>query len=70
MKEPFSVPTRRIAWPPPDADGPDALATHEWLVTNGLGGYATGTIAGMITRRYHGCLIAALPAPLGAGSIP
>jgi predicted glycogen debranching enzyme len=65
MKEPFSIPTRRIAWPPPDADGPDALATHEWLVTNGLGGYATGTIAGMITRRYHGCLIAALPAPLG-----
>jgi predicted glycogen debranching enzyme len=38
---------------------------REWLVTNGLGGYASGTIAGVTTRRYHGLLIAALPAPLG-----
>jgi predicted glycogen debranching enzyme len=38
---------------------------REWLVTNGLGGYAAGTIAGMLTRRYHGMLIASLPAPLG-----
>jgi predicted glycogen debranching enzyme len=37
----------------------------EWLVTNGLGGYASGTVAGPVTRRYHGHLIAALPAPLG-----
>ncbi|MGH8099997.1 MAG: amylo-alpha-1,6-glucosidase, partial [Chthoniobacterales bacterium] len=34
-------------------------------VTNGLGGYASGTISGAITRRYHGLLIAALPAPHG-----
>jgi predicted glycogen debranching enzyme len=39
--------------------------TREWLVTNGLGGYASGTVPGVITRRYHGLLIAALPAPLG-----
>jgi predicted glycogen debranching enzyme len=65
MSEKLSTPTRRIAWPPSDAVGSDALATREWLVTNGLGGYASGTIAGMITRRYHGYLIAALPAPLG-----
>jgi predicted glycogen debranching enzyme len=65
MKQPFTVPTRRVAWPPPDAAAPEALATREWLVTNGLGGYASGTIAGVITRRYHGYLIAALPAPLG-----
>src|SRR5687768_9309605 len=39
--------------------------THEWLVTNALGGYASGTIAGVATRRYHGLLVAALPAPLG-----
>jgi predicted glycogen debranching enzyme len=39
--------------------------TREWLVTNGLGGYAAGTLAGVLTRRYHGVLIAALPAPLG-----
>jgi predicted glycogen debranching enzyme len=65
MRGKVSVPTRRVAWPPRDATGPDALATREWLVTNGLGGYASGTIAGVITRRYHGYLIAALPAPLG-----
>jgi predicted glycogen debranching enzyme len=35
------------------------------LVTNGLGGYASGTVLGPITRRYHGLLIAALPNPLG-----
>ena len=44
---------------------PDELVSLEWLVTNGLGGYAGGTLAGLITRRYHGLLIAALPAPLG-----
>ena len=38
---------------------------REWLVTNGLGGYASGTVAGVMTRRYHGLLIAALPAPIG-----
>jgi predicted glycogen debranching enzyme len=38
---------------------------REWLVTNGLGGYASGTVAGMLTRRYHGMLVASLPAPLG-----
>src|SRR5687767_11555847 len=37
----------------------------QWLVTNGLGGYASGTISGAVTWRYHGLLIAALPAPLG-----
>ena len=43
----------------------DTLFGREWLVTNGLGGYASGTVAGPLTRRYHGLLIAALPAPLG-----
>src|SRR6202171_6608041 len=43
----------------------DAHLFQEWLVTNGLGGYASGTVSGAITRRYHGLLIAALPAPLG-----
>jgi predicted glycogen debranching enzyme len=36
---------------------------REWLVTNGLGGFASGTIAGTLTRRYHGLLIAALRPP-------
>jgi predicted glycogen debranching enzyme len=35
------------------------------LVTNGLGGFASGTLAGVPTRRYHGLLAAALPTPLG-----
>ena len=38
---------------------------REWLVTNGVGGYASGTVAGLLTRRYHGLLIAALDPPLG-----
>jgi predicted glycogen debranching enzyme len=37
----------------------------EWLITNGLGGYASGTASGAPTRRYHALLVAALPAPLG-----
>jgi predicted glycogen debranching enzyme len=44
---------------------PKAALDHEWLVTNGLGGYASGTVLGVPTRRYHGLLNAALPAPLG-----
>lgn len=39
--------------------------SREWLVTNGIGGYASGTVAGMLTRRYHGLLVAALKPPLG-----
>src|SRR5262249_3087607 len=38
---------------------------REWLVTNGIGGYASGTVSGNLTRRYHGLLIAALNAPVG-----
>lgn len=36
---------------------------REWLVTNGLGGYASGTVAGTATRRYHALLVAALQPP-------
>ena len=39
--------------------------SREWLVTNGIGGYAFGTIAGHQTRCYHGLLVAALEPPLG-----
>ena len=41
------------------------MLRREWLVTNGLGGYASGTVAGVVTRRYHALLVSALPAPLG-----
>src|ERR1019366_6322288 len=47
---------------------------REWLVTNGLGGFASGTLAGLLTRRYHALLAAALSPPvrrriLVAGSV-
>ena len=42
-----------------------AAERREWLVTDGRGGYASGTVAGLPTRRYHGLLIAALDPPLG-----
>ena len=38
---------------------------REWIVTNGLGGFAAGTIAGTLTRRYHGLLFAARTPPVG-----
>jgi predicted glycogen debranching enzyme len=38
---------------------------REWLVTNGIGGYASGTVSGNLTRRYHGLLLAALKPPVG-----
>ena len=39
--------------------------SREWLITNGIGGYGCGTIAGHLTRYYHGLLVAALDPPLG-----
>jgi len=42
-----------------------AACSREWLVTNGIGGYAAGTVAGVLTRRYHGLLVAALKPPVG-----
>jgi predicted glycogen debranching enzyme len=38
---------------------------REWLCTNGIGGFASGTVSGLLTRRYHGLLVAALKPPLG-----
>ncbi|HVY41061.1 MAG TPA: amylo-alpha-1,6-glucosidase, partial [Polyangia bacterium] len=48
-----------------EGESTDVLLGREWLLTNGLGGYASGTIGATPTRRSHGLLIAALPAPLG-----
>ncbi len=39
------------------------LIQKEWLITNGLGGYASSTVLGMNTRKYHGLLVAALHPP-------
>ena len=54
---------RKVTWPPGEPD--EIEKDPEWLVANGLGGYASGTVSGAARRRYHGLLIAALPAPLG-----
>lgn len=43
----------------------NTFLTKEWLVTNGLGGYASSTLLGAPTRRYHGLFIPDLPAPWG-----
>jgi predicted glycogen debranching enzyme len=42
-----------------------SAASREWLVTNGLGGFASGIVTGSATRRYHGILFAALHPPVG-----
>ena len=42
------------------------IAIHrEWLETNGIGGFASSTITGLNTRRYHGLLVAATKPPVG-----
>jgi predicted glycogen debranching enzyme len=61
----YAGPVRRIAFTNLDRAQRAALLAREWLITNGLGGYASGTIGGAPSRRYHGLLIAALPPPYG-----
>src|SRR2546423_12957263 len=43
----------------------DEALSREWLETNGLGSFASSTIAGLNTRRYHGLLVAATKPPVG-----
>jgi glycogen debranching enzyme len=61
--------TRDFSWHAsesgPNQEDWEVLLSREWLVTNGLGGYASGTVSGAPTRRFHGILIAALPSPFG-----
>ncbi|HEY7412035.1 MAG TPA: amylo-alpha-1,6-glucosidase [Vicinamibacteria bacterium] len=56
---------RRLPWPGKGERAWETLLAREWLVTNGLGGYASGTVCGVPTRRFHGLLVAALPGPHG-----
>jgi predicted glycogen debranching enzyme len=56
---------RRVGYRKAEETAREALVDKEWLVTNGLGGYASGSLAGVITRGFHGYLVAALPTPLG-----
>jgi predicted glycogen debranching enzyme len=53
-----------LTLPRSDFVEPESALTREWLVTNGLGGFACGTVAQANTRRYHGLLIAALAPPV------
>jgi glycogen debranching enzyme len=43
----------------------EAASRREWLETNGLGGFASSTLTGLNTRRYHGLLVAATRPPAG-----
>jgi predicted glycogen debranching enzyme len=56
---------RRLPLPDDTKARAEKLLDSEWLVTNGLGGYASSSVACANTRRYHGVLVAALPNPLG-----
>jgi predicted glycogen debranching enzyme len=47
------------------SSGDEKFLRAEWLLTNGLGGYASSSILGVMTRKYHGLLVAALPSPFG-----
>jgi predicted glycogen debranching enzyme len=64
LTNPEVVVTRSMPWDAAEMSR-EVLLNREWLVTNGLGGYASGTVSGAITRKYHGILVAALAAPLG-----
>jgi predicted glycogen debranching enzyme len=44
---------------------PAWLRSREWLITNGLGGYASGTLAGAPARKYHGLFVPNLASPKG-----
>src|SRR5271170_4111466 len=46
-------------------DNLNEASSREWLETNGLGGFASSTIIGLNTRRYHGLLVAATKPPVG-----
>ena len=58
-------PVRKLTFGEADTHDAELMLGREWLVTNGLGGFASGTVAGVPTRRYHGLLISALATPLG-----
>lgn len=47
----------------PESESQELLASKEWIVTNGLGSYASSTIHGCNTRRYHGLLVASFNPP-------
>lgn len=68
MQTPKSSPVlrgRELIIPWDTGRDPQYLRDREWLVTNGLGGYASGTLAGMPSRKYHGLFVPNLAGPKG-----
>src|SRR2546423_1121043 len=61
----MNEPIRSLTFTETDTPDAELMLGREWLAANGLGGFASGTVATVPTRRYHGLLIAALPTPLG-----
>jgi 4-alpha-glucanotransferase len=59
MHEPFAQLSQDLCVDPEEA------SRREWWLGNGIGGYAAGTVSGVLTRRYHGLLVAPLHPPLG-----
>jgi len=59
------VPFMAIAFGPDVTGSYERASGREWLEANGLGGWASGTISGAHTRRYHGLLVAATRPPVG-----
>jgi len=57
------VPGLLLDWK--SGDDPERLRDREWLVTNGLGGFASGTLLCIPTRRYHGLFVPNLAQPKG-----
>jgi predicted glycogen debranching enzyme len=55
----------RIGFGPQVCGDPAAGAAREWLLADGCGGYAMGTVSGLRTRRYHGLLVVAGTSPAG-----
>ena len=51
-----------LPWMPRDATDVEDVLRHEWLITNALGGYASGTVAFCNTRRYHGLFVPVIAA--------
>ena len=56
---------RQIVLPWDRTRDPAELRRKEWLITNGLGGYASGTLAGIPARKDHGLFVPNLTAPKG-----
>src|SRR5438045_9539342 len=56
---------RRMRFGPQLCGDLDAASAREWLVADGLGGFAMGTVSGLRTRRYHGLLVVATSSPGG-----